>query len=121
MGILGRKSNYKYTIYEPVWKKILKYIIKVLVTAAIVMVITYGLSRYFEKEFKILLEYVAIIFLVIGGFTFVGGRNLGVNSAYTNTHEYTKRHIELLSDTAKFVIYLILVAAILLITAVFIW
>ena len=49
-------------------EKNVKYILKVLITAAIAMAITYGLSRYFEKEFKILLEYVAIIFLVIGGY-----------------------------------------------------
>lgn len=94
---------------------------KILITAAIAMVAAYGLSRYFKGEFKVFLEYAAIIFLVMGIFSFVGSRGLAKNPSYTNTHEYAKRHRELLSDTASFIIYIILVAAILLVAAWLIW
>lgn len=85
------------------------------------MVLVYALSYFLEKEFKIMLEYAGVIVMLVGGMSFLGGRSLGVNPAYSKTHEYAKRHVELLSDTARFVIFMTSVGVILFIVALLIW
>ena len=88
---------------------------------AIVLGLVLGISRYFGKEFKIILEYAAIGAFLLAAGTVTGGRSLGVNPAYSKTHEYSRRHWEALSGSIRFSIYLGLLGVILLIIAMIIW
>lgn len=96
-------------------------ITRVLIAVAVIIGIVFGISYYFGKEFKIMLEYAAIIVFALGAATFTGGRSLGVNPAYSKTHEYSRRHWETLGDSMKFSIFLGVIGVILLIIAVIIW
>ena len=99
-----------------------RYVIRVIITAIIIMALTFILSNILDKEFKVLLEYAALIVISIGGFSVVGGRSLPSNYVYNRskptrrTIEIGKSDMDLINESYRFLIFMVLVGVVLLVS-----
>ncbi len=94
---------------------------KIIITAIIVMILTFVLSRYLDREFKVLLEYAAIIVSLVGLASVFGSNKISRYGDFYNMWDGPQRTRENILKSYHFLIFMVLVAGVLFIVTTFIW
>ncbi len=111
---------------KPKMKRLMLYVLKVIVASAVLGGAAYVISLVTKRNFNDNLVYAGMLCLLVGGLSIVGQRNTSTDVSYfqsrsvgsNSVREITEENYKNRNSSMRFLIFMLLVGAILLGTGI---